>query len=154
MRYKETQKNVFSIWSPEEWRAPDKVDFVTGEMFQGHPVARRMIWYGPNGPEGDVATELEIEYGFYRVKEYQDVEGLVEEPEGEIRVTETDVDYFTLTYMLIRGEEAMYRHASVPTLLRAIQSDPERFAPYAVDLGVALIQYWGGSRSWTDALPT
>ena len=51
------------------------------------------VWYGPAGPEGDCATEVErISEGLYEVSEYTCVVGLIDNPPAPILKTTTVIE--------------------------------------------------------------
>lgn len=68
------------------------------------------IWYGPQGPEGDVATEVDREADdLYTVSEYQDVTGLIDDPPDFVLKTSTQVYAQSLREAAAKGVEAMQR---------------------------------------------
>lgn len=73
------------------------------------------LWYGPAGRDGDCATEVEECHGGYIVREYQDVSGLIENPDDTFLVRETFVEasgpYWAAQYGVLKlayegGEES------------------------------------------------
>lgn len=97
----------------EQWRQPDC-------FF----LAQWGIWYGPNGVEGDCATEVELGCGYYAVREFQNISGLIED---------FDKDFpFLCTEITVKASNL--RHAAA--------------------LGVLKIAEQGGDESFVETLPT
>ena len=71
----------------EEWRKPDyQHTDINDEIVHA-------IWYGPAGPEGDTATEVERIYGdSYNVTEYVCVVGLLDSYPAPILATSTVIE--------------------------------------------------------------
>ena len=83
----------------------------------------RSIWYGPEGENGDCATLVEGTPGDYEVSEIQNITDYVDDP--------VDPPFCVRT---VGGVEAQ---------------NPQE----AVAVGVAYLNYWGGSETFTDSLP-
>ncbi len=86
------------------------------------------LWYGPGGVEGDHCTEVTLSGQWATVREYTNVQGLLEDPPEAFLVTSTQV--------------------RVPRAFR-----PELAARYAASVGSASLSYWGGDETWADSLP-
>ena len=118
------------------WRPPDESD------------ADSAIWYGPEGPEGDVATAVAKSGDYeYRVGEVQDVRGLIEDPEADFLVTAVwiDLDSAVQHALRINGDEARRRLDSL---------DEGKKLRMAVGLGVGYLAERGGDESWAPTLKT
>ncbi|MQB00232.1 MAG: hypothetical protein GEU78_08065 [Actinobacteria bacterium] len=99
------------------WREPD----VESDTALGYYA----IWYGP-GEEPDWATMIEhVACDEWQVSEWQDVRGLVDDPQARFLVTQIWIDFDTA--------------GNIPRL--------------AVDVGVKSLQEQGGEECWANALP-
>jgi hypothetical protein len=116
---RETKPHHFVV-NAEPFREPDE------------EVAGYAIWYGPDGAEGDVATEVEREHLGYIVREYHHVEGYIDDydPDEPFLVTETVVD-----------------EDDVPDV------DDRMALRYAAAIGVQQMFERGGEESWASELP-
>lgn len=121
-------------WNAEEWREPDYKDDIS------------WIWYGPGGKEGDSATELEWEGDGWHVSEYAMVGGEAS-PYG-LDILKTTI--FVGDEFLA---EALWRQKGIAVGKEEIREADEDWAKLAVSLGVADLQYFGGSEDWVEALP-
>ena len=119
----------------ELWREPDE---------KGREFA---VWYGPAGPEGDVATTVAKAGPYeYRIGNVQDVRGLIDEPEENFLVTSysIELDYVVETALRIGAEEARRR---------LDQMDEEKKMRLAVGIGVGLMEERGaGDEAWAPSL--
>lgn len=116
------------------WRPPDESDRDSA------------VWYGPEGPEGDVATAVsKIGRYEYRIGEVQDVRGLIENPEENFLVTSVwiDLDAVVQKALRIGGDEARNRLDSM---------DEENKLRIAVGIGVGYMAERGGDESWAPSL--
>jgi len=119
-------------WDGKEWREADKIE---GEHW---------IWYGPDGPEGDYATEVEKEGRGWRVREYARVD---DQPEpDDILKTEMYLDDEFLA-------EAIYRVEGRFVDEEEIRENPGTWYRLAVSLGILDLGYYGGDEEWVDSLP-
>jgi hypothetical protein len=129
-------KEALGQWREEPFRKPDALD--TG------PGYARAIWYGPEGPDGEVATEVvaDMDGNTFEVSEYQHVGGLIDEgnydPDEPFTVQTTK---FTLKAVLKALKDAGKK------LKRG------ELVGWAASLGVAQIAYYGGADSWVSELP-
>jgi hypothetical protein len=124
-RYPRETKPHHFVVNAEPFREPDE------------EVAGYGIWYGPDGPDGDVATEVEIEHlGYerdrYIVREYHHAEGYIDDydPDEPFLVVETLVD-----------------KADLPDV------DDRLALRYAAAIGVQQMSERGGEESWASELP-
>jgi len=109
------------------------------------------IWYGPGGKEGDNATETEEEHGGWRVSEYANVEGVIEDldPDEPFLKTSTFVERKELF------EALAVAHVFVTEDQKDDPTDAEEamFARWATAYGAEKLAYWGGEEEFVDALP-
>ena len=131
-------KRVAEQWDTTPWREPDSVD----------DDGLHMIWYGADGVEGDVATEIQFDEGrnLFIVTEYTGVAGLVDNPPAPILQTRTG--FYVADFregMAAAGVSARRitnRELSMKDILRL-----------AVGYGVAKLSLDGGDESWAEVLP-
>lgn len=149
---RETKPHHFAL-NPAEWkpfRLPD-------EEFD----LRWAVWYGPDGAEGDVATEVELDgHRGFVVREYQNVDGLIEEyDESEpFLVHETFVDFDQLRDAAdSTGELFDAMGGDDPEELLTIVPDNDEarllILRYAAAIGVRYLMEHGGEESWAAELP-
>ncbi len=128
-------------WSLQPWRKPD--------IFETYRGGARAIWYGPEGAEGDVASELiwdepgssDLGGGSFTFTEYQHVGGLFDKGTYDERTPFlTQSTTFTVRAVL----EAL-REAGI--------EKPRRLLLWAPGLGSAQVSYWGGEDGWAESLP-
>jgi hypothetical protein len=115
----------------EPWREPDEASEYSA------------VWYGPGGrSEAEQATEIEGTAGGWYVREYQHLEGYVDEfdPDEPFLVTETHV---SLSETLAALDEGGITEPD----------DPIELMRYAVAFGVADLAERGGSESYASELP-
>jgi len=115
----------------EQWREPDEASEYSA------------VWYGPGGrAEAEQATEIEGTAGGWYVREYQHLEGYVDEfdPDEPFLVTETHVSLSETLSALDEGGVAE-------------PDDPIELMRYAVAFGVADLAERGGSESYASELP-
>jgi hypothetical protein len=120
-RYPRETKPHHFVVNAEPFREPDE------------EIAGYAIWYGPDGPDGDVATEVEQHgYSDYIVREYHHAEGYIDDydPDEPFLVVETFVD-----------------KDDVPDV------DDRLALRYAAAIGVAQMSERGGEESWASELP-
>lgn len=118
----------------ELWRFPDESDVDSA------------IWYGAEGPEGDVATAVSKTGPYqYEVAEVQDVRGLIEEPEENFLVTSVSIDLDNVVQEAwrISGDEARKRLDGL---------DDEVRLRMVVGLGAGYISERGGDQTWAATL--
>ena len=134
-------KETLKTWANDDYRF-----FRAPDVFADHRKVRLGvigIWYGPGGPKGDVATEVEFDGHGFDISEYQDIRGYSdEEPkeDEEILKTTTYIDADDL----------------VQTLKHLNKRKPRSFKQlmqWAAGAGVAKLAYWGGEEEFVGELP-
>jgi hypothetical protein len=118
----------------EIWRVPDE----EGEEWA--------VWYGPEGPEGDVASAVARTGSYqYRFAEIQNVVGLIDEPEEDFLVTAVTIDLDDAAQKPLRidGEEARRRLDQMPE---------EKKLRLAAAFASDMIPRLGGEESWAETL--
>lgn len=105
------------------------------------------VWYGPDGPDGDIATQVEPDGGGYRVSEYTNIEAEIEDAPRPFLCTSAHVERHAL-HAAVRaltphGEEEVAR----------MREDSELEERYAAGLGVAQLAHLGGDETFVDDLP-
>jgi hypothetical protein len=124
--------NALGQWHMKPWRKPDVSEHLSG--------GAQLIWYGPHGRNGDVATELiaDIEAGMIAVS----VVGLLDE--GSY-----DPDY------PFSKQTTAFTVKAVLKALRDERIKPKRgtILLWAVGLGVAQLAYYGGVEEMVEGLP-
>jgi hypothetical protein len=131
-------------WELKEWRKPD-MSYEFG-----------MIWYGPAGDEGDVATEVEWsdwEAGVFSVSEYQDATGLIERVDPDFSILKGTVGVGTYELARELVEQGHVTANTVKETAETILDRPEIFARWAASMGVAKLAYWGGDEEYVERLP-
>ena len=133
-------KRVVEQWDVDPWREPDSID----------SDGTQMIWYGPEGVEGDDATEIQFEemsVGFvFIVTEYTGTAGVIEDPPAPILQTRTYFDVNELIEVM-KAAGRSDRRITNPDL------PMEDLLRLAVGYGVAKLAYMGGDESWAEVLP-
>jgi hypothetical protein len=127
---------VLGQWRRGPWRKPDVNEHLPGGV--------HLIWYGPHGRDGDVATELiaDIEAGTIAVSEYNSVVGLFDE--GAY-----DPDY------PFAKQTTKFAVKAVLKALRDERIKPKRgtILLWAAGLGVAQLAHYGGAEEMVESLP-
>lgn len=129
--------SIVENWNSELWREADVSEVESGYL----------IWYGPHGVDGDVATLIElVGDGDFEVSDFQGVEGLLENPEAPILKSTVyfGIDELDAAVDSVEGEDAHIR------LLGFSQDELLRFA---VGYGIAKLAYSGGEEQFLDDLP-
>lgn len=126
-------KRVKEIAGIELFREPDEV---------GPDYA---VWYGPGGPEGDVATVATLS-GI--MGEVQYVADVIEEPEADFLVTSTSVDLAKEVSDHFKDEEDPEEEAE--DLLESLD-DTEKMRMIA-SIGADHIPRYGGDEEWAETL--
>ena len=98
------------------------------------------IWYGPAGPEGDYATEVEWENNGFNVSKYMPLEP---HPIGG----ETHIIKITT---FIEADEIIN---TLRNLKIRLPENVQKLARYAAAIGVAKIASWGGEEDEVEELP-
>ncbi len=130
-------QNIVEQWDARAWREPDKI------LEDGY----RYIWYGPDGEEGDYATEVEFDDDEYTVSEYTNVVGLIENPDWPILKTTTKFTVEELLTALVEAKTKAY-------IWSAIEQNPAAHLRMAAGYGVAKISYYGGDEEGEEQLPS
>lgn len=121
-------------WDRRPWREPD-------ESVESYDHGDYAVWYGPDGPEGDVATEVNPEYRGWEVAEYRDVSWL----DAEAGI-ETDTPFLKISTLVTKDE--------LETALgRPSPEDASLASRLAVGYGVAYIAWYGGEEERVEELP-
>lgn len=126
--------SVEEVLGFELWRPPDVSEDDSA------------VWYGPEGPEGDVATAVaRIGPYQYRIGEVQDVRGLIDEPEEDFLVTTVliDLDNVIQEAWRITGDEARKRLDRL---------DDETQLRMAAGIGAGYMTERGGDETWVATL--
>lgn len=129
------RKETLSLWRGKRWRKPD--------VFDTYPDGARAIWYGPDGPDGEMATECiwDTPSQTFEVTEYQSVVGMFDEG-----TYDPDAPFSTQT--------TRFTVKAVMKAVADIGEKPTGMIVWAVGLGVAQLAYFGGEESMVDSLPT
>lgn len=118
----------------EVWRVPDE---------EGDNWA---VWYGPEGPEGDVASAIaRIDRYQYRFGEVQDIRLLVDVPPDSFLVTVETIDLDDVVQKTLRidGDDARRRLDQMPE---------QKKLRMAAAVASALIPQFGGEEKWAPSL--
>jgi hypothetical protein len=129
------RKETLGQWRKKRWRKPD--------VFDTYPDGARAIWYGPNGADGDEATECiwDTPSQTFEVTEYQSIAGDFDEG-----TYDPDEPFSTQT--------TSFTIKAVMQAIKDIGENPTGIIMWAVSLGVAQLAYFGGAESMVDSLPT
>lgn len=115
-------QNILNQWPRHVWRQPD------------HEECHYAIWYGPDGADGDVATTIAYEEGYFTVTEY------ARHPDGGDLIsssTEIGAQLVRDTVFQVLG----------------IRPAEQNLHLWAVGIGVAALAYYGGDEDTAIDLP-
>lgn len=138
---KTLSKETIQMWRDSldpSWRKPDVYDSASGYV--------HAIWYGFDGRDGDVATEITVTDDTVEVSEYQHVGAATGEPEEHWPDRDNPFGKVTTAFESDVALETLKLFGIKPRSKRDIVG-------YFVSLGVAQILYWGGQEEYVDALP-
>jgi hypothetical protein len=126
-------KNVLKQWHKQQWRDPD--------VWSPSKYGSFAIWYGPAGPDGEQATMVEGADDHFTVTEYQNVVGLIDDPEADFSMHSVTIDAQDVFDTL--------KVAKITSKGR----DLKGLFGWVAGLGVARLAYYGGEESWASELP-
>ena len=128
------QTNIIKQMRGEQWRQQDVGVFDED--------VRTLIWYGPGGVEGDCASELEDEGGFWQFSSYQRVDGYFDEYDKDFPFLKTTVSFDTVSLK-----------DALKLLCISTKLDRLGLALYAADYGQAALAYYGSREEMVEDLP-